>query len=211
MTQNDKTVDLAENLWKRLRSGKPPSGRHPQICGDIPMSINRDGTWYYQGGPIGRMELVKLFSTVLQRDEDGGHWLVTPAEMARIEVEDAAFVVVEVVRDSVNSETSIDTGPTDQVDSVAKNDIIRMRTNIDQWVELDENHPLRVEENPETGEPSPYIALDRELEARLNRASFYQLVDWAEEITAPDSTQTAIGVYSHGRFFKIGTVENDDV
>ncbi|OSQ39464.1 DUF1285 domain-containing protein [Thalassospira mesophila] len=204
MTQNDKTVDLAENLWKRLRSGKPPTGRHPQICGDIPMSINRDGTWYYQGGPIGRIELVKLFSTVLQRDEEGGHWLVTPAEMARIAVEDAAFVVVEVTRDS-DDENSTRAG-----EDQGHNGIIRMRTNIDQWVELDENHSLRVEENPKTGEPSPYIALDRGLEARLNRASFYQLVEWAEENTAPDSPETTLGVYSHGRFFKIGTVENDE-
>ncbi|RCK52197.1 hypothetical protein TH25_06575 [Thalassospira profundimaris] len=193
MTQSDKTVDLAENLWKRLRQGKPPSGRHPQICGDIPMSINRDGTWFYQGGPIGRMELVKLFSTVLQRDEEGGHWLVTPAEMARIEVEDAAFVVVEVRRETTDDGSC---------------PVIKMRTNIDQWVELDENHPLRVEEDAKTGEPSPYIALDRGLEARLNRASFYQLVDWAEEIESKDKTETLIGVYSHGRFFKIGAVEN---
>jgi hypothetical protein len=206
MTQNDKTVDLAENLWKRLRSGKPPAGRHPQICGDIPMSINRDGTWYYQGGPIGRVELVKLFATVLQRDDEGGHWLVTPAEMARIDVEDAAFVVVEVTRG--HDETGA--RPDEEGDHAAKTGVIRMRTNIDQWVELDENHPLRVEENPKTGEPSPYIALDRGLEARLNRASFYQLVDWAEEITAPDSPDTILGVYSHGRFFKIGTVENDE-
>lgn len=197
MTQSDKTVDLAENLWKRLRSGKPPSGRHPQICGDIPMAIKRDGTWFYQGGPIGRIELVKLFSTVLQRDEEGGHWLVTPAEMARIDVEDAAFVVVEVRREEGAGNS--DAGP-----------VIKMRTNIDQWVDLDENHTLRVEEDSTSGEPSPYIALDRGLEARLNRASFYQLVDWAEEIETDDPAKTAIGVYSHGRFFKIGTVENDE-
>ncbi|OKH88747.1 DUF1285 domain-containing protein [Thalassospira sp. TSL5-1] len=195
MTQSDKTVDLAENLWKRLRQGKPSTGRHPQICGDIPMSINRDGTWFYQGGPIGRMELVKLFATVLQRDEEGGHWLVTPAEMARIEVEDAAFVVVEVRRETEDDGSS---------------PVIKMRTNIDQWVELDENHPLRVKEDTKTGEPSPYIALDRGLEARLNRASFYQLVDWAEEIESEDTSETLIGVYSHGRFFKIGAVENEE-
>ncbi len=200
MTQSDKTVDLAENLWKRLRDGKPPTGRHPQICGDIPMSIARDGTWFYQGGPIGRIELVKLFSTVLQRDEEGGHWLVTPAEMARIAVEDAAFIVVEVRREEAGEGQGED----------ATRPVIKMRTNIDQWVELDENHPLRVEEDAKTGEPSPYIALDRGLEARLNRASFYQLVDWAEEIDSEDTSETRIGVYSHGRFFKIGAVENEE-
>ena len=190
MTDNQQTIDLAEKLWSRLRGGKPGNGRHPQICGDIPMSIGRDGTWFYQGGPIGRIELVKLFSSVLQRDDEGGHWLVTPAEMARIDVEDVAFIAVELQNDS---------NGTDQV--------IRFRTNIDHWVDLDADHPLRVEHDPETGEPSPYIGLERGLEARLNRAVFYQLVELADEIKDPDSNMVRIGVYSHGQFFEIGRME----
>lgn len=193
MSKNEKTVDLAEKLWTRLRVGKPAGGRHPQICGDIPMSISRDGTWFYQGGPIGRIELVKLFSSVLQRDEEGGHWLVTPAEMARIEVEDVAFIAVEMEK-SGRGEASV----------------IRFRTNIDQWVELDESHGLRVEHDPETGEPSPYVQLDRGLEARLNRAVFYQLVDMADEIMEPETGKVSIGVYSHNKFFEIGTLEEAD-
>ena len=154
------------------------------------MSIGRDGTWFYQGGPIGRIELVKLFSSVLQRDEEGGHWLVTPAEMARIDVEDVAFIAVEME----NKGTGYD-------------QILRFRTNIDQWVELDGDHALRVEHDPETDEPSPYIALERGLEARLNRAVFYQLVELAEEIIEPETGMTSIGVYSHGQFFEIGRME----
>ena len=183
MSKNEKTVDLAEKLWSRLRTGKTTAGRHPQICGDIPMSIGRDGTWFYQGGPIGRVELVKLFASVLQRDEEGGHWLVTPAEMARIEVEDVAFIAVELEK----------TGEGDEA-------IIRFRTNIDQWVELDKEHGLRVEHDPQTDEPSPYVQLDRGLEARLNRAVFYQLVDMATEIAEPESDKVRIGVYSHNEF-----------
>lgn len=190
MHNTEKTVDLAEKLWARLRGQEAGGGRHPQICGDIPMSIGRDGTWFYQGGPIGRMELVKLFSTVLQRDEEGGHWLVTPAEMARIEVEDVAFIAVEL-----------------QCEGSGPDQVIRFRTNIDQWVKLDADHPLRVEHDPETGEPSPYIGLDRGLEARLNRSVFYQLVDLADEITDADSGMLRIGVYSHGNFFEIGRME----
>lgn len=190
MTSDDKTVDLAENLWKRLRAGKPPAKRHPQICGDIPMSIGRDGTWYYQGGPIGRIELVKLFATVLQRDEDGGHWLVTPAEMARIEVEDAAFVVVEMA-----------------CEGAGKDAVIRFRTNIDQWVDLDEDHGLRIVEDAKTGEPSPYIGLDRGLEARLNRATYYHLVDHAVEVPDVEAGKLRIGIYSKGKFFEIGSME----
>lgn len=192
MSKNEKTVDLAEKLWTRLRAGKPATGRHPQICGDIPMSIGRDGTWFYQGGPIGRIELVKLFASVLQRDEEGGHWLVTPAEMARIEVEDVAFIAVELEKTGKGTAS-----------------VIRFRTNIDQWVELDENHGLRVEHDPETGEPSPYVTLDRGLEARLNRAVFYQLVDMADEIREPESGNVRIGVYSHNQFFEIGILEAD--
>ncbi len=192
MSKNEKTVDLAEKLWSRLRTGKTTAGRHPQICGDIPMSIGRDGIWFYQGGPIGRVELVKLFASVLQRDEEGGHWLVTPAEMARIEVEDVAFIAVELEK----------TGEGDEA-------IIRFRTNIDQWVELDKEHGLRVEHDPQTDEPSPYVQLDRGLEARLNRAVFYQLVDMATEIAEPESDKVRIGVYSHNEFFEIGTLEAD--
>ena len=193
MSKNEKTVDLAEKLWTRLRAGKPAGGRHPQICGDILMSISRDGTWFYQGGPIGRIELVKLFSSVLQRDEEGGHWLVTPAEMARIKVEDVAFIAVEMEKNG-KGEASV----------------IRFRTNIDQWVELDESHGLRVEHDPETAEPSPYVQLDRGLEARLNRAVFYQLVDMADEIMEPETGKVRIGVYSHNKFFEIGTLEEAD-
>ncbi|MCC9624541.1 DUF1285 domain-containing protein [Thalassospira sp. MA62] len=193
MSSNEKTVDLAEKLWTRLRGQKSGGGRHPQICGDIPMSISRDGTWFYQGGPIGRLELVKLFASVLQRDEEGGHWLVTPAEMARIDVEDVAFIAVEM-----------------QNDGTGKDQTIRFRTNIDQWVDLDADHPLRVEHDPETGEPSPYVMLDRGLEARLNRAVFYQLVELAEEIPNLDNNSVLVGVHSHGDFFEIGRMEIEE-
>jgi hypothetical protein len=88
--------------------------------------------------------------------------------------------------------------------------VIRFRTNIDQWVELDEIHGLRVEHDPETGEPSPYVQLDRGLEARLNRAVFYQLVDMADEIMEPETGKVRIGVYSHNKFFEIGTLEEAD-
>lgn len=193
MSDTEKTVDLAQNLWKQLK-GEPIAGKRlPQICGDIPMSIDRNGVWYYQGGPIGRKELVNLFASVLQRDEEGGHWLVTPAEMARIEVEDVAFIAVEM-------QCEAEGNPKDQA--------IRFRTNIDQWIPLDANHPLRVLHHPETGEPSPYIMCERGLEARLNRAVFYDLVNKAVEQTTKDG-QTEMGIYSQGRFFSIGVLERE--
>ncbi|MFH1805129.1 MAG: DUF1285 domain-containing protein [Pseudomonadota bacterium] len=192
MTSTDKTADLAVKLWQRLRAGKPDTGRRPQICGDIDMSISRDGTWYYQGGPIGRIELVKLFASVLQQDSEGGYWLVTPAEMARITVEDVPFMIVELRHEGRGCEG-----------------VIQLRSNIDTWIDLDDTHPLRVEHDPQTGEPSPYVMMDRGLEARLNRAVFYQLVDMADEIADPKGDMIRIGVYSHSTFFEIGRMEQE--
>lgn len=65
-------------------------------CGDFDFRIARDGTWFYRGSPIGRKPLVRLFSTVLRRENDGSFWLVTPAERGRITVDDAPFVAVEM-------------------------------------------------------------------------------------------------------------------
>ncbi|PIW26140.1 MAG: DUF1285 domain-containing protein [Rhodospirillales bacterium CG15_BIG_FIL_POST_REV_8_21_14_020_66_15] len=155
------------------------------VCGDIDMRIGLDGTWYYAGSPIGRKELVRLFSTVLHRDGAGDHWLITPAEVCRIRVDDAPFLGVEA--------TLRETG--DRQD-------ITVRTNIDQTVAIGAEHPLRVDVDPQTLEPRPYVALDRGLEARLTRSVYYQLVDLAvEEIV--EGTHI-YGIWSGGRFFSIG-------
>jgi hypothetical protein len=110
----------------------------PDLCGDFNMRIDRNGTWYYRGTPIGRHALVKLFSTVLRRDEEGVHWLTTPVENGRIEVEDSAFIAVELL-----------------AEGEGQSQIIRFRTNVDDTVTLDDEHPLRVAQDAETGEPRP--------------------------------------------------------
>ncbi|QJE74188.1 DUF1285 domain-containing protein [Aerophototrophica crusticola] len=145
--------------------------------------IGRDGTWYYHGSPIGRIALVKLFSTVLRRDEAGDYWLVTPAERGRITVEDAPFVAVEV--------TVAGSGP-DQA--------LTFRTNLDEQVTAGPDHPIRVVTDPSTGEPHPYILVRGALEARINRPVFYQLVELAEASGDGDE----IGVWSTGTFFPLG-------
>ena len=147
------------------------------------MRIARDGKWFYRGSPIGRLALVKLFSTVLHRKPDGSYWLTTPVENGVIEVEDAPFVAVELFRDGTGRDQTL-----------------KLRTNIDEVVTLDDAHPLRVEENAE-GEPRPYIFVRRGLEARLLRPVFYEMVEIAEpDPAAPDS----LGVWSAGRFFRLG-------
>ena len=127
-------------------------------CGDWSMRIAADGTWFHEGSPIGRKPLVRLFSRVLRADASGQHWLITPVERGRVAVEDSAFVAVEVEKNC---------------------EAFCLRTNLDQWVRIGTEHPLRMELGA-GGEPRPYIALWRGLEARILRAPFYHLVEMAE-------------------------------
>lgn len=147
----------------------PPSGIEPRpgqrVCGDIGMRIDTDGIWHYQGSPINRHSLVKLFSTVVRRDDDGDYWLITPAEMARIQVDDAPFLAVEM--DVAN-------------DKGVK--YLRFRTNVGKWVNADASHPIRVDIDPETSEPRPYVQLAGDgTEARIVRSVFYELAEMALE------------------------------
>ena len=134
-----------------------------QLC-NTDMEIKADGRWFHEGGEIKRKELVRLFASVLQRDEEGAYWLVTPVERAPIRVADAPFRAVELRSKGDD-----------------KDQLIELRTNVDDWVRLDTDHPLRIDLDPITLEPSPYIQVRQGLEAKLNRAVFYHLVDLAFE------------------------------
>jgi hypothetical protein len=158
------------------------------LCGDLDIRIDRDGNWFYHGSPIGRKELVRLFASVLQRDEEGRYWLITPAEKGEIVVEDAAFMGVEMF-----------------ADGAGKDQILSFRTNVDDKVIADAAHPLRIETDPETGEPSPYILVRGRLEARLNRPVFYELVEIGNEEVIEG--EAVYGVWSSGKFFEIGKLE----
>ena len=162
----------------------PGKGRPVIDCGDFDMRIARDGTWYYRGSPIGRLSLVKLFASVLRRDEDGGYSLVTPAERGRIAVDDVPFVVVEM--------TIKGAGPAQE---------LIFRTNLDEIVTAGPEHPLRVETAP-NGEPAPYILVRKGLEARLARPVFYDLVELGIEEQVAGATE--FGVWSRGMFFRLG-------
>lgn len=170
---------------------KPPLGpgdsalRLPSICGDFNMRIDRNGTWFYQGSPIGRPALVKLFSTVLRRDAAGDYWLTTPVENGRIEVEDAPFIAVEAM-----------------VAGQGHARAVSLRTNVDDIVPLDAGHPLRIVTDAQ-GEPRPYIPVRGNLEARIARAVYYHLVDMGE--AAPDDP-SVFGLWSNGQFFPLGKI-----
>ena len=164
--------------------------RVPVECGDLPFLIRRDGTWLYRGSPIGRKELVCLFASVLRRESDGTFWLQTPVERGRIEVEDAPFVAVELDW----------TGD-------GRQQTLSFRTNIDQVVTADGEHPIRVAHDLLTCEPTPYILVRpgvgaAPIEARIGRAVYYELV----ALAVPEwvGCRRMLGVWSRGRFFPLG-------
>jgi hypothetical protein len=151
--------------------------------------VARDGTWFYHGSPIGRIPLVKLFSTVLKRDEAGDFWLITPAERGRITVEDAPFIAVEVRAEGAGEDQRLD-----------------FRTNLDEWVTAGPDHPIRVAYDTAGADlnpaPAPYIVVRDRLEARIARAVFYELVELAVERITPQGTE--LGLWSERIFFPLG-------
>jgi hypothetical protein len=153
---------------------------NPAHCGEIDIVIRRDGLWFHEGSPIGREALVRLFSTVLRKDPDGFH-LVTPVEKMRITVEDAPFIAVRV----------------DQV-----GDDLVFQTNVGDAVTAGPENVIRVEQDPATGEPRPYIHVRRGLEARIARPVFYELVELAKERQTAEGP--TLGVESGGAFFPVG-------
>ncbi|PLR24282.1 DUF1285 domain-containing protein [Caulobacter zeae] len=158
---------------------------NPPHCGDIDIRIARDGVWFHEGTPIGREALVRLFSTILRRDPDGFH-LVTPVEKMRITVEDAPFIAVRVDRDG---------------------EALRFLTNVGDEVVAGPDHAIRVEEDPTSGEPRPYLHVRRGLEALIARPVFYELVEMAAERDTPEGPR--FGVASNGAWFAVGPVASD--
>jgi hypothetical protein len=161
------------------------------ICGDLGLSIRRDGTWYYRGSPIGRKPLVKLFASVLRRDDAGDYWLITPAEKGRIEVEDVPFVAVEA-----------------DIAGEGREQTVTLRTNLDEIVTVGRDHPLRVDSDAMTGAPAPYVMVRDGLEARLARPVFYELVERGEE--REEDGRRILGIWSGGEFFRLGALDGPE-
>lgn len=168
-----------------LRKKPPVHLWNPPFCGQIDMRIARNGSWHYMGSPIPRPAMVKLFASILRREPDDSYVLVTPVEKCAIRVDDAPFLAVEA--------TVADEGDAR---------LIAFRTNVDDIVPLDAEHPLRIAVNPQTGEPSPYVLVRDRLEALIARPVYYQLVEMAEERVVDGKTM--LGVQSAGDFFVLG-------
>jgi len=154
---------------------------NPPFCGDLDIRIVSDGTWFYLGTPIGRAPLVRLFASVLKREE-GKYFLVTPVEKIGIVVEDAPFLAVEMQKDNTGA------GP-----------VLRFRTNVDDCVTCDAEHHLRFEPEVSSGGLIPYLHVRRGLWAKVTRALFYDLVALGEEREVEG--ECMFGIESAGSFF----------
>ena len=166
------------------KKGPPPVHLwNPEFCGDLDMRIARDGTWFYLGTPIGRMPLVKLFSSIIRKDGDD-YFLVTPVEKVGITVDDAPFVAVDF-----------------DVTGLGEKQEITFTTQVDDTATAGPGHPIRVKRDPETGEPSPYVLIRTNLEALIDRKSFYRLVDIGAH--SDFEGDRWFGVWSKGTFFPI--------
>jgi len=159
-------------------------GRALFFCGDLDVRIAADGTWFHEGHPIRRMPLVKLFASVLTRDDAGDYWLVTPVERARIRVDDVPFLAVEL-----------------KAEGEGESQRLGFRTNLDDWVTAGPKHPIAYRAQPGGREPAPYLTVRDRLEARLTRAAYYELAEHAVE--RPWGGGTRLGVYSEGAFFPL--------
>jgi uncharacterized protein len=176
----------ATNATPAGRSLPPVHLWNPPFCGDLDMRIAGDGTWFYMGTPIGRPALVRLFSTILKR-ENGKHFLVTPVEKVGIRVDDAPFMAVEM-----------------RIENDARGRLLRFRTNVDDWVTCEPGHGLRFERAADGG-LTPYLHVRADLWAKVTRALYYDLVDMGEERMIDG--EEMFGVESGGEFFAMADAE----
>ncbi len=161
---------------------------NPDHCGDIGMEIRADGSWWHEGTRIGREKLVKLFATILRKDEDGETYLVTPYEKVIVRVEDAPFLAIRV----------------DRAGEAGPDQTLAFTTNLGDVTLAGPDMALKVDIDDKTGEPAPYVMVRGRLEAKLTRATFYELVDMA---VPSGEDEALLGVWSQGVFFEIGRTE----
>jgi hypothetical protein len=166
---------------KKARGLPPVHLWNPPFMGDLDMQILRDGSWIHEGGRINRPQLVRLFSTILKKEGEN-YFLVTPVEKVGITVEDVPFVAVDV-----------------DISGDGEARVLTFTTNVEDTVEAGPDAPIRVERDGQSGEPAPYVMVRAGLEARIDRKSFYRMVDVGEEREVDG--EAWFGVTSKGAFF----------
>ena len=183
MPESHPPIDLASASLDQLaaaiadRALPPVEQWNPEHCGDSEMRIARDGTWYHQGRPIGREAMVRLFATVLRREPDGSHVLVTPVEKLSIEVEVTAFRAIAMTSEGTGDKRRI-AFELDSGDAVI----------------LGPDHPLTI--GGDAHGPSPRLAVRHGLEALIARPLYYELA----EIALAEANDPP-GIWSNGAFF----------
>lgn len=160
---------------------RPVDSWDPPYCGEVLFKIRRDGSWLYRDSPIGRMPLVKLFSSILRTEEDGKTYLVTPVEKVGVDVEDAPFLGVELA-----------------VDGEGEHQSLTFRTNVDDVITVSKNHPIRFERE-KSGGLKPYLLVRGRLEALVTRSVYAELADLA----VPSGTGKALGLWSGGIWWRM--------
>ncbi|MDA5093565.1 DUF1285 domain-containing protein [Aliiroseovarius sp. KMU-50] len=181
---------LADAVQGAAKKGIPPVHLwHPPFCGDMDMRIARDGQWFHEGRPITRPGLVRLFASILRKDDDG-YMLVTPVERFRIKVDDVPFVAEDL-----------------EVNGTGRDQDLAFTTNVGDVTHAGPETKLRIEQDEVTGEPTPYVLVRGGLEARIDRKTFYRLVELAchEE----QDNGRWFGLWSNGVFFRIS--HSDDL
>lgn len=176
---------IVKDVQESVAKGRPPIEKwHPELSGDIDIRISRDGTWIYQGKPLGRESIARLFSTILRREDDGEYYLVTPVEKWHIQVEDAPMVA-----------------HSPQVSGEGREQVITVVTNMGDTLTIGPDHPLVLDHYPDDGEPRPVVRVIHGLDARLATAAWYELADHATE--NPENPDQ-VGLWSNGEFFILG-------
>src|SRR4029450_8659275 len=178
-------IDPLKGLHAMATGDRFGSSARQQFCGEIDIRIRPHGTCFYHGSPIGRKPLVKLFASVLRREDDGDYWLVTPVERGTIKVDEVPFTAVEV--------NAAGAGPSQT---------LTFRTNLDDEVAADAQHPIRIDSAADGREPRPDILVRDRLEARILRPVFYELVELAQMRRIGD--EEVYGVWSREQFFPLG-------
>jgi hypothetical protein len=173
-------LSLAEIARLADKRKLPPVEQwHPAHCGHSGMRIARDGTWFHEGSPLGRHNMVRLFSSILRREPDGSYVLVTPVEKLDIDVEDAPFTAVEL-----------------KTDGTGRGRSLAFRLNTGEVVVAGPDHPLRFVDKPDG--PHPYLKVRAGLDALIARPVYYELANIALEDGGDPP-----GLWSGGAFFPV--------
>ena len=188
-TPSAEGIAAAARAATKSQTSPPVMTWNPPFCGDLDIRIARNGTWFYLGTPIGRFELVKLFSSIL-KVEDGKYFLVTPVEKVGIQVDDAPFIAVDFNEIEINGERAL-----------------KFETHVGDQVIANIENPIRVERDAISDEPAPYIHIRNGLEALIDRKTFYRLVEIGQH--KKHGNENWFGIESASSFFPI--IKSEDL